>query len=158
MKLLLIALFGACLGLATPAFASDAGKVEAEKLLAVLDLQATMDQAMALELESQLRNNPALLPYKDIILTFMRKYMSYESLKPELVELYAGEFTAAELKEARQFYSTTTGRKFIASMPRLMTLGASLGSAQVQQHMGELDRMIKDETARIQAAQPGAKQ
>lgn len=83
--------------------------------------------------------------------------MRSESLKPDLVELYAGEFTAAELKDARQFYSSTTGRKFIASMPRLMTLGASLGSAQVQKHMPELEQMIKDGAAGIQAAQPAAK-
>lgn len=156
MKLVSIALLAACLALSGPAFADD-GKEEAEKLLAVLDMQATMDQAMVMELDGQLKNNPALAPFKDVMLSFMRKYMSYESLKPELVELYAGEFTAAELKEARQFYSSTTGRKFIASMPRLMTLGAGLGSAQVQKHMPELEQMIKDEAARLQAAQSGAK-
>ena len=153
MKFVSTALLALCLAFAGPAFADDVGKMEAEKLLAVLDLQATMDQAMVMELDSQLKANPALAPYKDIVLGFMRKYMSYESLKPELVELYAGEFTAAELKEARQFYSTTTGRKFIASMPRLMTRGASLGSTQLQQHMGELDQLIKEEALRIQAAQ-----
>lgn len=157
MKSLSIALLGACLALAGPAFADDAGREEAEKLLAVLDLQATMDQAMAMQLDGQLKVNPALAPFKGVLLTYMRKYMSYESLKPELIELYAGEFTAAELKEARQFYSSTTGRKFIASMPRLMTLGASLGSAQVQKHMPELEQMIKDEAARIQAADAGSK-
>ncbi len=157
MKSFSIALLAACLALSGPAFADDAGKVEAEKLLAVLELQATMDQAMAMELDSQLKANPALAPYKDVMLTFMRKYMSYESLKPELVELYAGEFTAAELKEARQFYSTTTGRKVIASMPRLMARGADLGSAQVQKHMPELEKMINEEALRIQAAQSGAK-
>lgn len=158
MRLLSTVLLGTCLALAAPAYASDEGKVEAEKLLAVLDLQAAMDQSMLMALEGQIGNNPELVPYKDVVLAYMRKYMSYESLKPELIELYAGEFTASELREARQFYSSTTGRKFIASMPRLMTLGASLGSAQVQQHMGELNQMIKDETARIEAAQAGAKQ
>lgn len=157
MKLVSIALLVASLVFAGPVFADDAGKEEAAKLLEVLDMQATLDQAIVMELDGQLKVNPQLVPYKEVMLGFLRKHMSYEALKPELVELYAGEFTAAELKEARMFYSSGTGKKFIASMPRMMELGAAIGSKQVEKHLPELETLIAEETARIQQAQSAPK-
>lgn len=158
MKLAPLALLLASLVFAGPVFANDAGKEEAAKLLDVLDMQATMDQAVVMSLESQLKANPQLVPYKEVMLGFLRKHMSYESLKPELVELYASEFTAAELKTARAFYSSDTGKKFIASMPRMMTLGAEIGSKQVEKHLPELQALMQSEAARIQQSQPAAKE
>lgn len=158
MKFALLAVLLASLVFAGPAFADDAGKQEAAKLLDVLDMQATMDQAVVMSLESQLKSNPQLVPYKEVMLGFLRKHMSYESLKPELIELYAGEFTAAELKEARVFYSSATGKKFIASMPRMMTLGAEIGSKQVEKNLPELQALMQSEAARIQQSQPADKE
>lgn len=157
MRLAPLALLLAALVFAGPAFADDAGKEEAAKLLDVLDMQATMDQAVVMALETQLKANPQLLPYKEVMLGFLRKHMSYESLKPELVELYAGEFTAAELKTARAFYSSDTGKKFIASMPRMMTLGAAIGSTRVEKHLPELQALMQQESARVQQAQPATR-
>lgn len=154
MKLAPIFLLLASLVFAGPAFANDAGRDEAAKLLDVLDMQATMDQAVVMSLESQLKANPQLAPYKEVMLGFLRKHMSYESLKAELVELYAGEFTAAELKEARMFYSSATGKKFIASMPRMMELGAAIGSKQVEKNLPELQALMQEETTRQQQSQP----
>jgi hypothetical protein len=156
MKLAPFALLLASLLFAAPVFADDAGKEEAAKLLDVLDMQATMDQAVVMSLETQLKSNPQLAPYRDVMLGFLRKHMSYEALKPELVELYAGEFTAAELKEARMFYSTSTGKKFISSMPRMMELGGAIGGKQVEQHLPELQALIEQEAARIEKAKPAA--
>lgn len=153
MKFAPLALLLASLVFAGPVFADDAGKVEAAKLLDVLDMQATMDQAVVMALENQLKANPQLAPYRDVMLGFLRKHMSYESLKSDLIELYAGEFTAAELKEARTFYSSNTGKKFIASMPRMMELGAAIGSKQVEKHLPELQTLMQEEAARMQQAQ-----
>jgi uncharacterized protein len=153
MKFAPLALLLASLVFAGPVFADDAGKVEAAKLLDVLDMQATMDQAVVMALENQLKANPQLAPYRDVMLGFLRKHMSYESLKSDLIELYAGEFTAAELKEARTFYSSHTGKKFIASMPRMMELGAAIGSKQVEKHLPELQTLMQEEAARMQQAQ-----
>ena len=97
MKLAPFALLLASLIFAVPVFADDAGKEKAAKLLDVLDMQATMDQAVVMSLESQLKSNPQLAPYKEVMLGFLRKHMSYEALKPDLFELYAGEVTVVEL-------------------------------------------------------------
>lgn len=158
MKIAPLALLLASLVFAGPVFADDAGKQEAAKLPDVLDLQATMDQAVVMSLGSQLKANPQLVPYREVMLGFLRKHMGYESLKPGLVELYAGEFTAAQLKMARAFYSSDTGKKFIANMPRMMTLGAAIGSKQVEKHRPELHALMQSEAARIQQSQPAKKE
>jgi hypothetical protein len=74
--------------------------------------------------------------------------MSYRQLRPKLAAVYAGEFTAEELAQARAFYATPTGRKFIQRMPDLFAKGAQVGQEAVQAHLGELVEMIQAEQAR----------
>jgi hypothetical protein len=90
------------------------------------------------------------------MLEFFRKYMSYKSLRPELVELYANEFSAAELKEMRTFYETPTGKKAIEKMPVLMSKGSQIGVRKVQENMPELEQMMKDETEKIEKKEKGS--
>jgi len=139
------------------ALADDDAKVEAEKLLEVLNTKVTMDATIATMLDAQIKQNPQIAPYKHVMLAFFAKYMSYESLKPDLISIYSTEFTASELKAAREFYSTPAGKKFIASMPKLMGLGAKLGGDRVQEHMPELLKAVEDEAARLQKLEEAAK-
>jgi hypothetical protein len=132
------------------ACAQDSAAVEAGKLLDSMNMKATFDQAIALSLDAQLKANPKLVPYKAVMLAFFAKYSSYEALKPAMVEIYAAEFSAPELKQLREFYSTPVGRKAIERMPVMMAKGAEMGSKAVQEHMEELQEMVEAETKRLQ--------
>lgn len=143
-----------CLGLSvTPlALADEASKKSATKMLDAMNMELTLSQSIEQMLNLQLQQNPALAPYKDIMLGFLQKHMSYESLKDEMVQLYANEFTAKELDEITAFYKTKVGKKTVEKMPALMAAGGQIGAQRVQANMPELQSLIQAESERLQKA------
>ena len=148
-----IAWFFAALILFTAQFsiADDASQKEAGKLLDEIGMEKMLEQSIQQMLQVQIQQNPGLAPYKNVMLKFFAKNMSYESLKPEFVKIYAEAFSAKELREINQFYKTPTGKKSVELMPQLMAQGAQIGAARVQSNIGELQQMIADESKRIEA-------
>ena len=141
------------LGVSSMSLADVASEKEAEKLLDMVGTQAVMEQSMSQMLDIQLQQNPALAPYKGVMMEFLNKNMSYESLKPELIKMYSEEFTSSELREINAFYSTNVGKKSIEKMPKLMMQGGQLGATRVQENIGDLQAMIQAESERIQKLQ-----
>lgn len=138
------------------AYAADEEAVaEAEKLLDTMDMQEALELSMDQMLDLQTQANPGLAVFRGTIKEFLSKYMSYESLRPDMVSLYAEAFTADELRDINAFYATPTGQKTITVLPELMTRGGELGALRVQENMGELQQMIQDEALKLQAEQAG---
>jgi len=131
------------------AVADEAATLEAEKLLDSMNMQATLDGAISTMLNLQIDQKPELAPFKNVMSAFLAKYMSYAALKPDLVTIYASEFSASELRDIRNFYATPSGKKSIEKMPALMGKGAAIGAKSVQDHIQELQQIIKDESERI---------
>jgi hypothetical protein len=115
-----------------------------------MGMEEAMTESMSQLVDVQLQQNPALAPYKDVMMKFFSKHMSWESLKPEFLEIYATSFTASELREINKFYATDTGKKTIEKMPAIMAQGAQIGAARVQENIGELQAMIQAESERLQ--------
>ncbi len=122
---------------------------------------AKMDELMNATLvqltDVQVNANPAMAPFKGVLLQFFTKYMSWKSLEPDLVKLYVKEFSEAEIGEITKFYQTPTGMKVMKKLPELSAQGAAIGQARVQEHIGELQEMIAAEdkkNAPAAAAQP----
>lgn len=141
------------LGMSSMSLADAASEKEAEKLLNMVGTQEVMEQSMSQMLDIQLQQNPALAPYKGVMMEFLNENMSYESLKPELIKMYSEEFTSSELREINAFYSTDVGKKSIEKMPTLMMQGGQLGATRVQENIGDLQAMIQAESERIQKLQ-----
>jgi hypothetical protein len=85
--------------------------------------------------------------------SFLGKYMSWPSLKDDMVKIYMTEFTEPELKELTAFYNTPLGKKTVQKMPALMAKGAEMGQKRVQEHLPELQAAIQ---AKAAPAAPGA--
>ena len=141
------------LGMSSMSLADAASEKEAEKLLNMVGTQEVMEQSMSQMLDIQMQQNPALAPYKGVMMEFLNENMSYESLKPELIKMYSEEFTSSELREINAFYSTDVGKKSIEKMPTLMMQGGQLGATRVQENIGNLQAMIQAESERIQKLQ-----
>lgn len=140
--------------LASQALAGDKdSEAAAERLLTTINMESVLQNSVNQMLEIQLHQNPVLVPYKQVMQNFFNKYMSYNSLKPDLVKIYSEAFTKQELDEITAFYSTPTGRKAIQKIPELVSKGAQLGAKRVNDHLPELQQMIKDESTRIQQLQ-----
>jgi len=151
LKRLGILIFTASFLFSQAALASSAeSKAEAELLLDGMKMQETIQQSMEQMLNIQLKQNPTLAPYKDVMLKFLSKHMSYKNLKPKLIELYAEAFTASELKDINDFYATPTGKKTIRVLPQLMAKGGQIGGKLVKDNIQELQAMIKAEAERLQ--------
>lgn len=127
---------------------TDARK-EAEQMLAGLNMDSALTQSMEEMLNLQLAQRPSLAPFKGVMLDFLKKYMSYDSLKEEMIDIYADAFTATELREINAFYRTPTGVKTIRLLPELMAKGGQLGARKVQEHMEELQDMLTAEAKRL---------
>ena len=109
-----------------------------------------MSQSVDQMLQIQLKQNPAIAPYEQQMRAFLNKYMSWASMKDDMLKIYTVEFTEAELKELTAFYQTPVGKKTVQKIPQLMAKGAELSQKRMQDHMPELQ-------AAIAATQGGAK-
>ncbi len=145
--------FAILVSLSPAALSATAAEKEAEKLLNTVKIEESMERSMQQMLAVQLQQNPAMTPYKEIILNFLRKHMSYKSLKPEWIRIYSESFSADELKEINAFYQTATGQKTIRLLPRLMAEGTKIGMSRVQQNMPELRKQIEAEAEKNQKKQ-----
>ncbi|MCY4421115.1 MAG: DUF2059 domain-containing protein [Gammaproteobacteria bacterium] len=61
-----------------------------------------------------------LAPYRDIYLSWMRNHVSWEILKPKMIDEYRKEFTAEELNEIADFAETEAGAKMLAKIPVIL--------------------------------------
>ena len=116
----LIAAFAACQkggSTAAPASATPsatpnaaAGAAAAQDLLKAMKIQGSLTDTTAAMIDSEIARNPGLTPYREIMLQWLRKYMTWDAMQPELVKMYATTFTEPELKEMAKFYGSPTGQ------------------------------------------------
>lgn len=149
MKVIQLSIFICSLLMTQLTFADTSSEREAEKLLNTMGMEEAMIQSMSQMIDLQLQQNPALAPYKSVMMQFFAKHMSWESLKPEFLKIYSEAFSANELHEINEFYATETGKKTIQLMPLLMAQGGQIGASRVQQNIGELQEMLKTESERL---------
>ncbi|MDQ6623687.1 MAG: DUF2059 domain-containing protein [Verrucomicrobiota bacterium] len=134
-------------------------RAAAEQLLGLMGMETLLTQSVDQMLAMQVRQNPAIAPYQKEMKDFLGKYMSWASLKDDMVKIYTDEFTEQELKELTAFYQTPLGKKTVQKMPALMAKGAEMGQKRVQEHLPELQAAIAAKAAPAApaaAAAPGA--
>jgi len=117
----------------------------AEELLTVTGLKASMDRMITQMVKIQLQQKPMMAPYEDIMMSFFSKYLGYENIKHDFIDIYAEEFSEKELRELTVFYKSPIGKKTITKMPVLMNKGAQVGMSKVKLHINELRDMIQAE-------------
>ncbi len=120
------------------------------QLLELMDMRQVMNASLDATLAAQLEANPSLNPFADAMREFLGKYLSWESLENEFVQIYLEAFSQREVEDLTAFYGTPTGRKSVELLPQLMAKGAALGQRRVAAHQNELQEMLN---ARIQELQ-----
>lgn len=128
----------------------------AEQTLTILDTPNLLKQSIDQMVAIQVQQNPTMAPYEGALREFLSKYMSWESLKPDLIKLYMEEFSEAELNEINKFYQTPAGKKMVTKLPTLMAKGAQLGAGRMQAHMPELQATIEAQAKKEESAKPAA--
>ncbi|RZK27785.1 MAG: DUF2059 domain-containing protein, partial [Hymenobacter sp.] len=95
----------------------------AETLLGTIYSEDSFNKVIDQVLMAQLKAHPEAQAYESELRTFLSKYMSWASLKPDLAAVYAREFTEPELRELVRFYESPVGKKAAAKIPTLMQTG-----------------------------------
>ncbi|MEM1069204.1 MAG: DUF2059 domain-containing protein [Planctomycetota bacterium] len=122
--------------------AKDSHTAAVEEFFLVMKMKETTDKTIDQMMSAQLTQQPQLAAFKDVMLDFLRKHVSYSALKSDMVKLYRDAFTEEEIQQLTAFYRTPVGQKAIAKLPSLATAGAQLGMSRVQANMGELQKAI----------------
>lgn len=126
------------------AFSQDMKKELAEDLLMTMNMPNILKQSINKELDAQIRQNNKLKKYRTVMQEFLYKHMSWEGLGDALIDMYAAEFTEAELRDLIAFYRTPTGRKSVEKMQLLTNRTAEIGAFRIQQNMGELEQLLRE--------------
>jgi hypothetical protein len=147
-----ILLLAALLALgARPAAAQEPLRHElALQLLEAMRMPEQIQASLATVAATQARMNPDLPGLGDLLREFLARYVTWDALKDEYADLYAGAFTEEELREMAAFYRTPAGQKLARATPQLSRLGAEIGERVMRAHAAELQEMI----ARRAAAAP----
>ena len=158
MKLLLSAVVAAALLLQPAVARADEAshRQSAENLLNLMGMEQLLAQSIDQMLDMQVKQNPQIAPFQSEMKSFLSKYMSWPSLKEDMVKIYMTEFTEPELKELTAFYNTPLGKKTVQKMPALMQKGAEMGQRRVQEHLPELQAAIQAKAGTGAGAPPAA--
>jgi len=131
----------------TPARPTAGQRQAAEALLNTIYTEASFNQLIDSGLQVQLKQHPELQRFEGDMRDFMRKYLSFNSLKPDLVAAYAREFSEAELVEITRFYQSPAGQKMATKLPTMMAMGMELGQRRMQEHLPELQKIFSDKVS-----------
>lgn len=143
-KLLFAVGLAAFLALQTRSFADEAShRAAVEKLFATMNMEKTHAASLENILQQQVRANPAMGMLQDTMREFLNKYMSWTSLKDDMLKLYQEAFTEAEIGDLAKFYESPVGRKSIEQMPSLMGKGMALAQDRMKEHLPELQAALK---------------
>jgi hypothetical protein len=128
---------------ASAATASPAQRKAAEELLQTMQAEKTLQTTVDQMLTMQLSQRPEMKAVEPEMRAFMGKYMSWASLKGDMVNVYASEFSEKELKELSKFYKTPVGQKLLSKQGMLTQAGMELGQRNLQAHLPELQQAIQ---------------
>jgi hypothetical protein len=131
----------------------------AGELVQIMDMKSTFEQGKEAMIKAQVQSNPALGQFEDLMRQFMDKYLTWDQVESQFVNIYADIFTESELRELIQLYQTPTGKKLLTSMPDIMNRGMQITQKQLQPHLPELQQQImarvQEQQKQKQQAQPG---
>ena len=148
----------ACAALIVSTLAADAPKEShmqaASDLIRVMDLERSAMGGATAMVDAMLLQNATLVPFRDTLLEWAGKYLTWDEMGPKIVAIYADTFSEAELREIIAFYKTRTGKKVLETMPDLMRRGAMVGAEVAQAHSSELEQMLEERAKALEGSKP----
>ncbi|HEV3409207.1 MAG TPA: DUF2059 domain-containing protein [Chthoniobacterales bacterium] len=149
MKIFLSLLLALGVLISAPAALADekSHREATEQLLNLMDMEKVMAQSVDQMLAIQVKQNPAMGQFEGQMRAFLGKYMSWASVKEDMIKIYMTEFTEPEIKELIAFYQTPVGKKTVQKLPSLLQKSAELSQQRMQQHLPELQQAIQSQAA-----------
>jgi hypothetical protein len=108
----------------------------AEELMIVSGSEKNFDKGFMVGFNSMMKDNPPEM--QKVGLDFAAKYLSWNSVKEDLIKLHIENFTEQELRDITAFYRTPTGQKSITILPTLFAKGMEIIQSRIADHKDEL--------------------
>jgi uncharacterized protein len=125
-------------------------RAAAAELLSVTETERLIREGIASAFDIQVRANPLLGPFRDVMQRYADKYLDWATMQPELVDVYASTFTEPELRDMIAFYRTPTGRKVVRLLPEVTARAQQVAERRVAAHVDELQQMIQQRAIELQ--------
>lgn len=171
MKSLLLLILATPLFLTPPLRADEASRRAAvEELLRSMRADEMMNNVIAKQKEAMAKMLPSLMP-KDVppsalgqaqeiqgkVMEVVYKQLTWESLKPDFIEIYSEVFTEREIKDLTAFYQTPLGQKLLEKMPEITGKSMGLMQKRMATIMPEMQKVIQESVKEAKAkASPAA--
>ncbi|UJR10894.1 hypothetical protein I4U23_015082 [Adineta vaga] len=89
-------------------------------------------------LESHIASDPTLAAYKSEILKFINTFLSFQSLRPHIVEIYRDLYTTSDINGLIKFYSSPLGKKFLEKETQTELRLTALVEKKLQEQMPQI--------------------
>lgn len=136
---------------------SDSHRASIEKLIAVLQVQkqfeaslvagfesglgGSSEQIKALPQEQQDKFNNAIVKVKAVLL----EMMSWEKMKPELIEVYGKTFTEQEAKDVTAHMETPVGQMLVAKQAAMVANVTEMTQEKTKAIMPQVMKIMQEE-------------
>ena len=120
-------------------------RTAAENLIIVLEVDKSLPPLAEQVVENQIQQNPQLASQREILQKFVKKYLSWASVRQDTITAYTQEFTEPELEKLIEFYATPVGKKASEKMTQLAFVSGQIGLKRAQEHQAELRQMLEAE-------------
>jgi len=124
-------------------------------LFAALKLQQEVQTMPESMIDGEIARNPGMSPFRDLMVAWLKKYMTWPAMEPQLTQLYASNFTEEELKTMAAFYRSPAGQKAVQKMPEMMQRTAMIGAQLSQPHSEELKKQMSARAEELQKKEAG---
>jgi hypothetical protein len=134
-------------------------RAKAQEMLTLLHMDRLMDQMMNNTLEQmstvtkQLGGNNVkpedqakIEDFQKKIFQLIESQMSWKTLEPDYIDMYAKNFTDEQLDAILVFYKSPAGAALVEKLPALTTQGTELAQARMTALLPQLKQMIADFT------------
>lgn len=120
------------------------------EFLKVVGIERTMNASANAVVQGLIQVNPPLAPYREIIVQWANKHITWKAAAPEITKIYKDAFTELELRDVIAFYRTPSGQKVLLKLPEVMQQGAAVGAKLALAHTAELEKMLVEGSKQMQ--------
>lgn len=82
------------------------------------------------------------------------KAIGWGKLKPEMIDLYAAEFSEQELGQLIDFYQSPLGSKVLTKLPQLNAHSARLTQVKLESAVPQVNKLLAEMTAELDTQKP----
>jgi hypothetical protein len=115
----------------------------AEDFMVALQMEQNINDGISQMVDMQIEAKMIPANKKEAYKAFLSKYMNWNVLKKDYLQIYISHFSEAEMKDLAAFYRTPIGIKAAKNQNELNAKISKIGQDNVQSHMAELMQLMQ---------------